>query len=79
MQVGTRRLSNLLKGESAIIDSFNDEVIKQKLLEMGCLPGETITIDRFAPFGCPMAILLNGATLGIRMEEAESIVVKPLV
>ena len=45
MQVGTRRLSNLLKGESAIIDSFNDEVIKQKLLEMGCLPGETITID----------------------------------
>ncbi|MFN0190237.1 MAG: ferrous iron transport protein A [Bacteroidia bacterium] len=79
MQVGTRRLSSLLKGESAIIDSFNDEVIKQKLLEMGCLPGETITIDRFAPFGCPMAILLNGATLGIRMEEAESIVVKPLV
>ncbi len=79
MQVGTRRLSNLLKGESAIIDSFNDEVIKQKLLEMGCLPGETITIDRFAPFGCPMAILLNGATLGIRMEEAESIVVKPVL
>ena len=31
MQVGTRRLSNLLKGESAIIDSFNDEVIKQKI------------------------------------------------
>ena len=79
MQVGTRRLSNLLKGESAIIDSFNDEVIKQKLLEMGCLPGEIITIDRFAPFGCPVAILLNGSTLGIRMEEAESIVVKPLV
>ena len=79
MQVGTRRLSNLVKGESAVIDSFNDDIIKQKLLEMGCLPGETITIDRFAPFGCPMAILLNGATLGIRMEEAESIVVKPLV
>jgi ferrous iron transport protein A len=78
MQTGMKRLSNLLKGESAIIDSFNDEVIKQKLLEMGCLPGEKITIDRFAPLGCPMAILINGATLGIRMEEAESIFVKPL-
>jgi len=73
------RLSNLLKGESAIIDSFNDEVIKQKLLEMGCLPGETITVDRFAPFGCPIAIRLNGSTLGIRFDEAEAIVVKPIL
>ncbi|MBL7924280.1 MAG: ferrous iron transport protein A [Bacteroidia bacterium] len=72
------RLSKLHKGESAIIDSFMDEAMKQKMLEMGCLPGETVTIDRFAPFGCPMAIHVNGSTLGIRMEEADSIVVKPL-
>ena len=72
------RLSSLHKGESAIIESFSDDIMKQKLLEMGCLPGETITIDRFAPFGCPMAIHVNGSTLGIRMDEAELIIVKPI-
>lgn len=72
------RLSELHKGDRAIILSFDDEIMKQKFLEMGCLPGEEVTIDRFAPLGCPVAILLNGSILGIRLEEAESIIVKPV-
>jgi ferrous iron transport protein A len=43
---------------------------------MGCLPGETIKIDRFAPLGGPMAIQINNSMLGIRMDEAEAIFVK---
>ncbi len=78
MRVETIRLSDLHKGGSAIIDSFLDETMKQKLLEMGFLPGDTLTLDRFAPFGCPMAILVNGSMLGIRMDEAASILVKPI-
>lgn len=74
----TIRLSSLHQGESAIIEAFSDEVMKQQLLEMGCLPGEKITVDRFAPLGCPVAILVNGSTLGIRLEEAQAILVKPL-
>lgn len=72
------RLSKLHKGERAIILYFDDEVMKQKFLEMGCLPGEEVIIDRFAPLGCPLAIRLNGCTLCIRMEEADSIIVKPV-
>jgi ferrous iron transport protein A len=78
MSAHSTRLSQLHKGERAIIISFDDEVMKQKFLEMGCLPGEEIIIDRFAPLGCPVAIRLNGSTLGIRLEEAESIIVKPV-
>jgi ferrous iron transport protein A len=71
-------LSHMAKGESCVIESFTDEVMKQKLLEMGCLPGEIITIDRFAPLGCPMAIDVAGSTLSIRMDEADNVIVKPL-
>lgn len=78
MPAQTIRLSALHQGDSAIIDSFIDDTMKQQLLEMGCLPGEKVTIDRFAPLGCPMAIHVNGYTLGIRTDEADAILVKPL-
>ncbi len=73
-----RKLSRMAIGESCVIESFTDEVMKQKLLEMGCLPGEVITIDRLAPFGCPMAIDIAGSTLSIRVDEADTVIVKPL-
>jgi ferrous iron transport protein A len=71
-------LSKLHVGDSCVIESFTDEVMKQKLLEMGCLPGETIVIDRFAPLGCPMSIIVSGSTLSLRVEEAAAIIVKQL-
>jgi ferrous iron transport protein A len=71
-------LSKLHVGDSCVIESFTDEVMKQKLLEMGCLPGETIVIDRFAPLGCPMSIIVSGSTLSLRVEEASAIIVKQL-
>jgi ferrous iron transport protein A len=74
-----KTLSNMAIGESCVIESFTDEVMKQKLLEMGCLPGEIITIDRLAPLGCPMAIDVSGYTLSIRMDEADHVIVKPLL
>ena len=49
--------------------------MQQKMLDMGCLPGEIITIDRFAPLGCPIAINVAGTVLCIRKEEAENILV----
>ena len=71
-------LSKLHVGDSCVIESFTDEVMKQKLLEMGSLPGETIVIDRFAPLGCPMSIIVSGSTLSLRVEEASAVIVKQL-
>ena len=48
-------LSQLKVGESAVVESFTEESIQLKLLEMGCLPGETISVIRLAPLGDPMA------------------------
>ncbi len=51
-----RNLSSLRKGQTAVIDSFTDYELSLKLLEMGCLPGETIEVIRIAPLGDPIAI-----------------------
>ena len=69
------RLSDLLKGETAMIDSFTNEETKLKLMEMGCLPGEKIKVSRHAPLGCPVAIKVANYTLSLRMEEAQTIIV----
>lgn len=44
---------------------------------MGCLPGEKVTVTKRAPFGCPIAVLLPGYELSLRLEEAMTIEVEP--
>jgi ferrous iron transport protein A len=78
MEKMQRKLSLMSTGESCVIEAFTDEAMKQKLLEMGCLPGEVITIDRLAPLGCPMAIEISGSMLSLRVDEAEHVLVKPI-
>ena len=69
------KLSNLKKGDRCIIQSYTDAELQLKLMEMGCLPGETVVVDRLAPMGDPMAITVSGYTLSIRLDEADSILV----
>ena len=68
-------LSHLNQGESAIIDSFTDEEMSLRLMEMGCTPGETVKIYRIAPLGDPIAISVAGYLLSLRKAEASTILV----
>ncbi len=69
-------LAKLKFGQSAIIESFTDVEVSDKLLEMGCLPGETIKLTHIAPLGDPIAISIGGYVLGLRKAEASSVIVK---
>ena len=69
-------LSDLRRGDKAIIDSFTDYEASLKLLEMGCIPGEQIEVIRIAPLGDPIAILVAGYLLSMRREEAAVVMVK---
>lgn len=71
-----RSLAKLHKGQQAIIKSFTDKALSYKLIEMGCLPGEIITLSKIAPFGCPVAIHVAGYELSLRVEEASAIMVE---
>lgn len=63
-------LDKLPPGSEAIIESFTDDDIKLKLLEMGCLPGEKISVVRYAPLGDPIAVSVSGYLLSMRRDEA---------
>ena len=43
-------IASLKKGQKAIIKDFSVDVIPLKLLEMGCLPGNEVSLIQEAPF-----------------------------
>jgi ferrous iron transport protein A len=69
------KLSSLKIGESAFIESFNDEFISLKLMEMGCMPGERIVLERIAPLGDPLIINISGYLMTMRKSEADTIII----
>ena len=69
-------LSELKKGVVGIVKEFTDLEMSVKLMEMGCLPGEEITIARIAPLGDPIAINVSGYQLSLRKFEASTIILQ---
>jgi ferrous iron transport protein A len=67
---------SLKKGEKAIIIDFDIDIVPLKLLEMGCLPGNTVELLQIAPFGDPLYLNVNGSHLAIRVETAREIEVE---
>ncbi len=60
-------------GEVAVISGFMDEEISPKLLEMGFLPGSSVTFNFAAPLGDPICVSVSGFDLSLRMSEASTI------
>ena len=69
-------LAQLNKGEKAIIEDLNTDLVPLKLIEMGCLPGNQIELLQLAPFKDPLFLKVNGAQVAIRKETAKHIQVK---
>ncbi len=74
-----KRLSEIEIGKKAVIVSFESDDIILKLMEMGCLPGEVVSIEKKAPWGDPISIIVSGYQLSLRMSEAEKIIVEELI
>lgn len=72
------RLTQLKKGQKAVIQHHEDTDFRLTLMEMGCVPGEAVWIQMVAPLGDPIAIQIAGYHLSIRKEDAQSIWVVPL-
>ncbi|CAN5305445.1 N/A [soil metagenome] len=70
-----KKLSTIKPGIRVLIDSFADDDIFLKLMEMGCLPGEEIMVEKIAPLGDPISITVSGYQLSLRLNEAEKILV----
>ena len=71
-----KKLSEIAIGKKVIIRSFLNDDIFLKLMEMGCVPGEEIYIEKIAPFKDPISIMVSGYRLSLRLNEAEHILVE---
>ena len=66
-------IAQLKIGQKGTIVDFNIDEIPMKLLEMGCLPGNSVELIQIAPFGCPLYFNVNDSHLAIRLETAKEI------
>lgn len=71
-------LDELKTGELARILDVGEQIHCVKLLEMGCLPGETIRVKLVAPFNDPIAVEVGGNLISMCRAEARGITVAPM-
>jgi len=73
------RLSDLeVKGDCKILKITGDKSIKKRLLEMGFVKGTKIHVEKVAPLGDPMELVLKGYHLSLRRAEANDVYVEKL-
>jgi len=72
-------LTSLKKGQKGRIKQVTGNgSIKQRLLKMGLVPGETVQIEKIAPLGSPIDVRIKGYHLSLRKEEANCVEVEVL-
>lgn len=68
-------LSEIKIGDKATIVTVNTDEIPLKLLEMGCLPGNSAELIQIAPFGDPYYFTINDSHVAIRKDIANEVTV----
>ena len=54
-------LKDLNIGETAVVGTVGGEgALRQHFLDMGLIPGEEVTLVKFAPMGDPMELSIHG-------------------
>jgi ferrous iron transport protein A len=72
-------LDQLRVGQRARVEAVaGQDVLLQRLLEMGLLEGEELEVIGFAPLGDPMEIRLRDYRLSLRRSEAARITVSTI-
>jgi len=70
------KLTDLKAGQKATIKCFETPELELKLMEMGCIPGEEISVEQIAPLGGPISVRVSGYALSLRKTEAAHIVLE---
>ena len=70
-----KKLSELKEGQTGIINSINEDDFFLKLMEMGFIPGEAVSIEQVAPHGDPISVSIAGYKVSLRLNEAANILV----
>ena len=67
-------LKDMNIGETAVVGTVGGEgALRQHFLDMGLIPGEEVTLVKFAPMGDPMELSIHGYELTLRLDDAARI------
>jgi ferrous iron transport protein A len=70
-------LTELKRGESAILESIDlDDHEARRLMEMGFLPGHSVTAAQAAPGGDPRVFQVDGSEVALRRETARRLLLR---
>lgn len=70
-------LNELKVGESAVITAVGGEgALRCRLLDMGLIPYTRVTLQKVAPMGDPIEIMVRGYELTLRVDDAKKIEVR---
>lgn len=73
------KLSELKVGQRAkIIELKAKGAVKRRLMDMGVIVGESLRVQKIAPLGDPIEVVIKNYHLSLRKSEAEQIEVEVL-
>lgn len=76
MSQSTKRLDELEAGESAtIVEILGQDVVACRLMEMGLIEGEPISMIGRAPMGDPTEFSVRGYRISLRKNEAARVLI----
>ncbi len=73
------RLSNLAEGETAHVVGLSPlcrGLDRNRLLDLGVVPGTTINIELVSPSGSPIAYSIRGASIALRRQQADLVLIR---
>ncbi len=77
IQTQTRTLKDLKVGQSGIVVRVaGSGSVKQRMMDMGLVPGSQVAVVRVAPLGDPIEISIKGYNLSLRRSEAKDIYIE---
>lgn len=72
-----RKLNELRTGDRGIIERITGTGrFRQRLMEMGFVPGTEIAVEKYAPLKDPIEYVLKGYHVSLRHMEAEKVLVR---
>ena len=72
-----RKLADLREGEAGVIERIElPEDLATRLMELGFLPGSSVTAARSAPGGDPRVFRVDGSEVALRKDTASHLILK---
>lgn len=70
-------IAGMKPGQSAVVTGISAVgALRQRLLDVGILPGTTIAVERSGPGGHPLWIRCHGGRMALRRSEASTVGVR---